>query len=140
MRNLDNDYVQDDPLDMVTEAFNRCQNWPDNQAGRQGLAQGLRKAADNFRVPMAEIVREAALAGPWCPTDYALWETARAISLRGKAGGPAPRRGGPKCQKCGGSGWEAVQGKDGYSAVRRCSAGCAVPEPHGVCLAPEVLR
>jgi hypothetical protein len=27
-----------------------------------------------------------------------------------------------------------------YDAVRRCRTGCPVPVPHGMCLAPEVLR
>lgn len=70
---------QDTPEELVTRAFSRCHNWPREQLGILGLAQGLRRATDRFSVPMEEIVTKCAELSQYCPTDVDMFTVAREI-------------------------------------------------------------
>lgn len=86
--------------EMVIAAFSRCQNFPKERAGVLGLAQGLRRAADQNRVAPARILQECATSSVFCPTDADLVAVARALR-------PEPSQGPRKCPEglCDGSGW-----------------------------------
>ena len=122
--------------------FERCANWPRDPEGVIALAQGLRKAATEYGQSMESIVDRCASLSQYCPTDYDLRTVAQEMrdDARRAAGGIQPWQRKEICQKCGGTGWEPQRPRGGYTGVARCSAGCAVPAPHGYCLSPEVLR
>jgi hypothetical protein len=66
--------------ELVIEAFSRCSNYPKERAGVLGLAQGLRKASDKYRISVEGIVERCAENSPYCPTDAELFSTA--LSMR----------------------------------------------------------
>ena len=137
----EDEFETDTPLDLV-HAFERCANYPKDLEGVLALCQALRKAADTYAVRMAAIVNRCVEWSEYCPTDHDLIVVAQELrdAARRAAGGIEPWKRRDLCLKCGGTGWEPRQSRGGYESVARCSAGCAVPEPHGACLAPEVLR
>ena len=88
-----------DPVQIVTEAFSRCSNYPKEQAGIFGLAQGLVKASRITGVAQEAIVDRCADISKFCPTDADLLSVAREIQ-------PAATRP-SKCPHglCDGTGW-----------------------------------
>ncbi len=55
------------PEDLV-QTFAACENFPTNRAAVLLLAQALKRASDDFRIPMQEIVQTCADASRFCPT------------------------------------------------------------------------
>ena len=92
---------QGDPEDLV-QAFAACSNFPKDRAGILALAQELRRASDDFHVPMAKIVRECGDSSSWCPTPHDLRNIAGEMRDKAKK---APFG----CEVCQGSGWRSYQ-------------------------------
>jgi hypothetical protein len=144
MLRLDEDKEQcTGPEELARGAFSRCSNWPDTREGQLGLAQALRKAADEFGQTMGAIVERCAGLSQYCPTDFDLRRVAaemRDQQERARRGVPAWKRR-QICQRCSGSGWEEQDVRGEYTSVARCSAGCSVPSPEGKYdLSAEALR
>jgi hypothetical protein len=57
------------PVELSAKYFSRCANYPRDLAGVQGLAQGLKRAADSSGLPMKDICEECATSSGYCPTD-----------------------------------------------------------------------
>jgi hypothetical protein len=94
----------EDPVQLVTEAFSRCSNYPKESAGIFGLAQGLAKAARVTGIAMRAIVERCAEISQWCPTDLDLMNVARELQPGRESVRPS------KCSHglCDGSGWRIV--------------------------------
>jgi len=58
---------QQNPEDLV-QVFAACPNFPKERAGVLALAQALKRASDDYRIPMQEIVQQCGDISSYCPT------------------------------------------------------------------------
>lgn len=104
----------------LVQAFAPCGNFPKDREGLLQLAQELKRASDDFQMPMESIIRECHEISQWCPTPHELRNVAKGMreELRPKA--PLG------CEICQGSGWRSyvhpVNGND-YADFCPCARG-----------------
>lgn len=101
MSKIRKDESQSDPEHLV-QAFAAAGNFPKDREAVILLAQQLKRASEDFHVPMADIVRECVDSSSWCPTPHDLRNIAG--ELRDKA-----KKAPLGCQVCQGSGWRSFQ-------------------------------
>ncbi len=63
-------------MDLIP-AFQRCRNYPRDEAGILAFARGLERAATATGVAMEAIVQSCLQNSEYCPTDYELMAAAR---------------------------------------------------------------
>ena len=54
----------------LAQAWAAAGNFPKDRLGVLALAQALKRAATDFRIPMRAIVDECCSISAWCPTPY----------------------------------------------------------------------
>lgn len=64
------------PEELCRQAFSRCSNWPDDRSGQIGLAQGLKLAAERFKLTQPELIARCRELSSFCPTDADLLKVA----------------------------------------------------------------
>ena len=64
------------PEELCKQAFSRCSNWPEDYAGQIGLAQGLNRASERFRVSKEDLIEKCRELSAFCPTDADLLRVA----------------------------------------------------------------
>lgn len=65
-----------DPDELCKQAFSRCSNWPQDRAGQLGLAQGLRRASEQFHISQEDLIEKCREFSAFCPTDADLLRVA----------------------------------------------------------------
>lgn len=113
------DGKQEDPESLV-QAFAACGNFPKDREGVLHLAQELKRASEDFHVPMETVIRECHDISQWCPSPHDIRNVARELHERAKPKAPLG------CEVCRGSGWRSyvhpVNGND-YADFCECSRG-----------------
>lgn len=112
-------------LELVAR-FQRCRNYPKDDAEIERMADTLERAARTYEVTAEAIVRECLSSSEFCPTDADLLSMARGI--RGPEPAPDIHKTNCPFDLCDGSGWIVemrrvnLVGMEPYwtSGARRC--------------------
>lgn len=79
------------PEDLCRQAFSRCSNWPEDRLGQIGLAQGLYRASERFKITQQDLINRCKELSAFCPTDADLLRVAGEMFTQRKGAMEAAR-------------------------------------------------